>query len=595
MSWLSSEITGLIENQPTEPMLQLPQPTEFSHFVPPPPPQTAPPYEELGFVTDSSLSPFCAGNPMMASPYMHPQGTNPPPPWGPPHVPMDPRLIPHSELCNNAQARSAVHPSRFLHTEENDIPSKHLWLGNLNTRLPRSVLKSVFEEFGTIEDVVTFPGRMYAFVNFINPEDAQRAAKKLDNMVLPVLTGNRKLVIKFRPNRKALGRVGDLMPGVASIEDGNGGQMASSISVPIIRSPDLSGSQHSGGDNGSRLQFDEDREDGETEGNTMVVPCRHLWLGNVCVRPSKTGLFSLFSRYGPVESVRIFPGKTFAFVNFRAGEHACRAKEALDGKVLPAVTGSKALVVRFQKEGAGPAGWTKGQDTNSIPPLQSVESAPGNVLSPFPRSLHLRLCIVHIFMLSSPISHDFALCSSNSFSLRRVFTFSFRFIGTIVICFCLGAYANGGALISPGRGCFASPGEYPMGAEMHRQSSLSPDDFPPLRSTRMAPESMPYDLYATERSPKPLDFIPNVKIGVFIWMEKAFGQRVSLKTSVDRDTDLQDCFLRNLWEWFTHRHKKQHLSVTYRVRFQQRRLETNPHRLVISEAFLSNETRGHQP
>lgn len=58
--------------------------------------------------------------------------------------------------------------------------SKHLWLGNLNTRLPRAVLKSVFERHGPVEDVVTFPGRMYAFVNFQHSEDAARAQEALD-------------------------------------------------------------------------------------------------------------------------------------------------------------------------------------------------------------------------------------------------------------------------------------------------------------------------------------------------------------------------------------------------------------------------------
>ena len=62
--------------------------------------------------------------------------------------------------------------------EEN--ASKHLWLGNLNARLPRATLKSVFEVFGPVEDVVTFPGRMYAFVNFRHPEDARRAREQLD-------------------------------------------------------------------------------------------------------------------------------------------------------------------------------------------------------------------------------------------------------------------------------------------------------------------------------------------------------------------------------------------------------------------------------
>ena len=58
--------------------------------------------------------------------------------------------------------------------------SKHLWLGNLNTRLPRAVLKAVFERHGPVDDVVTFPGRMYAFVNFQHAEDAARAQEALD-------------------------------------------------------------------------------------------------------------------------------------------------------------------------------------------------------------------------------------------------------------------------------------------------------------------------------------------------------------------------------------------------------------------------------
>lgn len=58
--------------------------------------------------------------------------------------------------------------------------SKHLWLGNLNTRLPRAVLKAVFEQHGPVDDVVTFPGRMYAFVNFQHSEDAARAQEALD-------------------------------------------------------------------------------------------------------------------------------------------------------------------------------------------------------------------------------------------------------------------------------------------------------------------------------------------------------------------------------------------------------------------------------
>jgi hypothetical protein len=45
--------------------------------------------------------------------------------------------------------------------------------------LHRSALKQVFEQFGSVDDVVTFPGRMYAFVNFKTAEDAARACEAM--------------------------------------------------------------------------------------------------------------------------------------------------------------------------------------------------------------------------------------------------------------------------------------------------------------------------------------------------------------------------------------------------------------------------------
>lgn len=62
---------------------------------------------------------------------------------------------------------------------------------------------------------------------------------------------------------------------------------------------------------------------------------------------------ALFSRFGPLESVRVFPGKTFAFVNFVHANHAISAKAALDGQPSPLITGPKPMVIRFQKDHAG--------------------------------------------------------------------------------------------------------------------------------------------------------------------------------------------------------------------------------------------------
>jgi hypothetical protein len=44
--------------------------------------------------------------------------------------------------------------------------------------------------------------------------------------------------------------------------------------------------------------------------------------------------------YGPLEGVRVFPGKTFAFVNYLRAEDAARARDELDGQAAPALCGA---------------------------------------------------------------------------------------------------------------------------------------------------------------------------------------------------------------------------------------------------------------
>lgn len=54
--------------------------------------------------------------------------------------------------------------------------------------------------------------------------------------------------------------------------------------------------------------------------------------------------------FGPLESVRVFPEKTFAFVNYISAVHAAAAKLQLDGLPAGSVTGGKQLVIRFQRD-----------------------------------------------------------------------------------------------------------------------------------------------------------------------------------------------------------------------------------------------------
>lgn len=57
------------------------------------------------------------------------------------------------------------------------------------------------------------------------------------------------------------------------------------------------------------------------------------------MRPDKAAIDYLFGSFGHVTSVRVFPGKTFAFVNFETAQEAEYAMKCLDGLHWPAVSG----------------------------------------------------------------------------------------------------------------------------------------------------------------------------------------------------------------------------------------------------------------
>jgi hypothetical protein len=59
---------------------------------------------------------------------------------------------------------------------------------------------------------------------------------------------------------------------------------------------------------------------------------RHLWLGN-CMTADAGVMLHIFGPYGPIESVRVFSGRTYAFVNFIHEMHAADAKSALEMQV----------------------------------------------------------------------------------------------------------------------------------------------------------------------------------------------------------------------------------------------------------------------
>lgn len=99
---------------------------------------------------------------------------------------------------------------------------------------------------------------------------------------------------------------------------------------------------------------------------------RHLWLGNVQpTKVTKAALEGVYAKFGPLESVRAFTGKTYAFVNFVHQEHAVTAKHDTEGVCLPELSSGKPLIVKFQKEAQSTASKPDPSDVGVSPTCSS--------------------------------------------------------------------------------------------------------------------------------------------------------------------------------------------------------------------------------
>ncbi|GAB4821624.1 hypothetical protein N2152v2_008670 [Parachlorella kessleri] len=245
-------------------------------------------------------------------------------------------------------------------------PTRHLWIGNLGTRTPRAVLKTIFEKYGVVDDVVTFPGRMYAFVNYRSLDEAMAAYQTLQGQVVPELTGDRPLLLKFRPAKKAAAHLralglaaddGSALPGGAegagaAAPGGAGGALGAAGSD----AERLFGAGGSGGAPGAGVGGGGDVD---KDGNSLE-PSPRIWLGNIAPTATSKSLHAVLSRFGALTDAAVFPARIgplgYAFVKFERLEDAVRAFEALNNTVVPPLSGSKQLKMRYKPPSDGPPG-----------------------------------------------------------------------------------------------------------------------------------------------------------------------------------------------------------------------------------------------
>ena len=314
---------------------------------------------------------------------------------------MSSRTVPQPSLSS---LTSSVSYGNLLNAPNPESPTRFLWIGNLTLKATRPQLCAVFEKFGLLEDLVSFPGRIYAFVTYQNVESAVKCHQALQGIVLPDITADSGMVIKYRPERRAslhssesnsasaslsneaevepspriwlgniaptataanlqsvLGRFGRLVDAAVfparigplgyafvkfeKIEDAvNAYNTLNNAVVPA-----LSGTKQ------VKMRYKPVSEGAPPRDTTLdalqaSIPSRHIWIGNVTQKPSEDALIRIFSRYGSIESARVFSAKSYAFVNFFDVASAIEAITKLDGVSVPVLTGLKPLVMRYQHD-----------------------------------------------------------------------------------------------------------------------------------------------------------------------------------------------------------------------------------------------------
>ncbi|KAI8334414.1 hypothetical protein BC941DRAFT_454591 [Chlamydoabsidia padenii] len=160
------------------------------------------------------------------------------------------------------------------------VPSRALWLGNINPSLSVNDLLQQFSLYGNVESARILSDKECAFVNFSTTEAAVAAKNDLELRLGSKLGGT-------------LVRIGF---GKADV--------ALAMALTNEAGPNAQG------------------------------PTRALWVGNIPANMNIAILQAIFQAFGPIESVRVLSHKNCGFINFEHQEDAVRARKNLQNKEI---------------------------------------------------------------------------------------------------------------------------------------------------------------------------------------------------------------------------------------------------------------------
>ncbi|KAK5668012.1 hypothetical protein QVD99_005056 [Batrachochytrium dendrobatidis] len=174
---------------------------------------------------------------------------------------------PHSLLFGDAASGQDGNSEDFSY-QEMHVPSRSLWVGNIDALMSSADLHVIFSPFGLIESIRMLPEKECAFINFMNIEDAVVARQQM-----------------------------------------HGGRIRNNI---------------------VRAGFGKS-DPGTTEVHG-TQPTKSIWIGNISPTTNPAALEGIFSCFGQVESARVLTHKNCGFVNFVHVQDAIRARNEMNNQ-----------------------------------------------------------------------------------------------------------------------------------------------------------------------------------------------------------------------------------------------------------------------
>lgn len=205
------------------------------------------------------------------------------------------------------------------------IPTRSLWIGNLDVGVMSDTLLMVFAQYGPIESVRMLPEKVSpngdgadetcAFVNFIDKVDAVRARDD----VLNRLGGHIASLSETAPVRIGFGKIDSAPAGlntstIAAPPPGlvfTTGNIAPAAAIPVptpiypsTAMPSATPIYPQSAVPPQQAAYPQSPEQ-PTEQTSM--PTRALYIGSIPAPTSSATLLQIFSPFGPVESARVLP------------------------------------------------------------------------------------------------------------------------------------------------------------------------------------------------------------------------------------------------------------------------------------------------